>query len=187
MIKALSQLYCPQSAIHGWAGLAMDLAMYQFLKGTAFFLPINPGLTAIYPQWVAPTTVKMINATFLRKKNYFLLYKNIARACLRMFDANIGAQFKVSNSPALMGWNSTMSIINILNQLQVLYGKPTMMMLFQNDVMIRNPMAPTGSPEMLFYRIEQCQKSNTLGSYLTLMNRSMPTWCTSSSKPTYSP
>jgi hypothetical protein len=59
--------------------------------------------------------VKMINARFLCEKNYFLSYKNIARACFRMFDANIRAQFKVSNTPALMGWNSTMSIIDILN------------------------------------------------------------------------
>ncbi len=25
VIKALSQLFCPQSVIHGWLGLAMDL------------------------------------------------------------------------------------------------------------------------------------------------------------------
>jgi hypothetical protein len=118
VIKALSQLYCTQSAIHGWAGLAMDLATYQLLKGTAFVVPINPGPTAVYPQWAAPTMVKMINATYLRKKNYFLSYKNIERACFRMFDTNNGAQFKVSNTPALTGWDSTMFIVDILNQLQ---------------------------------------------------------------------
>ncbi len=163
VIKALSQLYCPQSAIHGWAGLAMDPATYQLLKGTAFVVPINPGPTAVYPQWAAPTMVKMIDATFLREKNYILSYKNITRACLRMFGTNIGAQFKVSSTPALTGWNSTMSIIDILNQLQDLYGKPTMMMLFQKNVMFRNPMASTDSPKMLFYRIEQCQEIQRIG------------------------
>ncbi len=103
--------------------------MYQLLKGTAFVVPINPCPVAIYPQWAAPTMVKMIDATFLRKKNYFLSYKNFVRACFRMFDTNIGAQFKVSNTLALAGY-STMSIINILNQLQDSYGRPTMMMLF---------------------------------------------------------
>jgi hypothetical protein len=49
VIQVLSQLYCPQNAIHGWASLAMDLATYQLLKGTAFIMPINPGPTAIYP------------------------------------------------------------------------------------------------------------------------------------------
>jgi hypothetical protein len=56
-----------------------------------------------------------------------------------------------------------MSIIDILNQLQDLYGKPTMMMLFQNNVMFCNPMAPTDSPKMLFYRIEQCQEIQCIG------------------------
>jgi hypothetical protein len=51
-----------------------------------------------------------------------------------------------------------MSIIDILNQLQDSYGKPTMMTLFQNDVMFRNPMALTDSLKMLIYRIEQCQE-----------------------------
>ena len=75
-----------------------------------------------------------------------------------MFDANIGAQYKVSNDPTLTGWNSTMSILNILAQLKYLYGKWTMMTLFQNNVTFRAAMAPTNSPEMLFYRIEQCQE-----------------------------
>jgi hypothetical protein len=141
----------------------MDPATYQLLEGTTFVMPIDPDLMAIYPQWAAPTMVKMIHATFLHEKNYFLSYKNIARACFRMSDTNIGAQFKVSNTPALMGWNSTMFIINILNQLQDAYGKPTIMTLFQNNVMSRNLMAPTNSPEMLFYRIEQCQEIQRIG------------------------
>ena len=120
--KALSQMFFPQSAIHGWAGLAMDPATYILLGGIAFAAINNPGPTAVYPQWAAPTTVKMINATFLGKKNYFLSYKNIERACFRMFDANIGAQYKVSNNPTLTGWNSTMSILDILTQLQDLYA-----------------------------------------------------------------
>jgi hypothetical protein len=98
VIQALSQLYCPQSAIDGWASLAMDPATYQLLKGTAFVMPVNPGLTAINPQWVVLTTVKMIDATFLCNKNYFLSYKNITRACFGMFDKNIGVQSKVSNT-----------------------------------------------------------------------------------------
>jgi hypothetical protein len=135
--------------------LTMDPATYQLLKGTAFVVQINPGPTAVYPQCAAPTMVKMIDAMFLCKKNYFLSYMNIARACFRMFNTNIGAQFKVSNTPALMGWNSTMSIINILNQLQDSYGT-TMMTQFQNNVMFCNPKTPTDSPKMLFYKIDQC-------------------------------
>ena len=62
----------------------MDLTTYQLLKGTAFVVPINPGPTVIYSQWAALTTVKMIDATFLHKKNYFLSYKNIMVWCTPM-------------------------------------------------------------------------------------------------------
>ena len=82
-------MFPPQSAVLGWAGLAMDLATYQLLGRIAFATIRDSGPTAIYPQWVAPTTVKMIDATFLREKNYFLSYKNIEWECLRMFNANI--------------------------------------------------------------------------------------------------
>jgi hypothetical protein len=129
IINALSQMFCPQSAIHGLAGLGMDPATYLLLGGIAFAAINDPGPTAVYPQWAAPTTIKMIDATFVREKNYFFSYKIIERACFRMFDANIGAQYKVSNDPTLTGWNSTMSILDILTQLQDSYGKPTMMTL----------------------------------------------------------
>ena len=56
-------------------------------------------------------------------------------------------------------WGGTQPLIrDIHTQLQHLYGKPTMIMLFQNDVTFRIPIAPTDSPEMLFYQIEQCQE-----------------------------
>ena len=60
----LSQLFCPQSAVHGWSGLAMDPVIYYLVKGTAFATPNDPGPTSVYSQWATPTTVKMIDATF---------------------------------------------------------------------------------------------------------------------------
>jgi hypothetical protein len=65
VIKALSQLFCPQSAIHGWPGLAINPAPYLLLEGTAFVIPMDASAIAVYPQWATPTTVKMIDATFL--------------------------------------------------------------------------------------------------------------------------
>jgi hypothetical protein len=50
-----------------------------------FVVPVDPGAMAIYPQWAALTTIKMIDVTFLCGKNHFLSYKNIAElasACL---------------------------------------------------------------------------------------------------------
>jgi hypothetical protein len=157
-IKALSQLFCPQSAIHGWSGLAIDPGMYLLVEGTPFAVPVDPGAVAIYPQWAAPTTIKMIDATFLCNKNYFLSYKNIPRACLCMFDANIATQFKVSNTLMLIGWNSMITIIEILDQIQDSFGKPNMMTLFNNNTLFWSPLTPGNSPEMLFYHIKQCQE-----------------------------
>ncbi len=165
-MQALAQLSCPQSAIHGWLGLVMDPATYLLLEGAAFTIPPDPGPTAIFPSGagVAQTTMKTIQATFDRNKNYYLSYKNITRACFRMLDANVSDQFKVSNNPTLTGWNSTMSIINILDQLQVSYGTPNMMTLYTNDTLFRSPMTAGDLPKMLFYRIEQCQEIQCIGN-----------------------
>ncbi len=166
IVQALAQLSCPQSAIYSWLGLAMDPATYLLLEGTAFTIPPDPGPTAIFPNGaaVAQTIVKTTQATFDCDKNYYLSYKNITRACFRMLDANVSAQFKVSNNPTLTGWNSTMSIIDILGQLQVSYGKPNMMMLYTNNTLFRSPMNAGDSPKMLFYRIEQCREIQRIGN-----------------------
>ena len=106
----------------------------------------------------------MIDATFLRDKNYFLSYKNIDRACFRIcFMRTLEHNTRFQTNPTLTGWNSTMSILDILAQLQDSYGKPTMMALYQNDVTFWAAMAPTNSPEMLFFRIEQCQAIQRIG------------------------
>jgi hypothetical protein len=163
VIKALSQLFCPQSIIHGCSGLAIDPATYLLLEGTAFLMPMDPGAMAAYPQWATPTTVKMIDATFIWDKNYFLSYRNITRACFHMFNANFATQFKVSNTPSLTGWNSKVSINVILNQLRDSYGKQNMVTLLNNDTLFWSPTAPTDSPEMLFYCIKQCREIQHIG------------------------
>ena len=50
VIKALSQMFCPKSAIRRWTELAMDPARYLLLGGIVFVTINDPGLTAIYPQ-----------------------------------------------------------------------------------------------------------------------------------------
>jgi hypothetical protein len=47
IIKALKQLECPQSLMHGWSGLVMDPALYILLEPNAFVIPASPGATAI--------------------------------------------------------------------------------------------------------------------------------------------
>jgi hypothetical protein len=66
IVQALTQLLCPQSAIHGWSGLAMDPATYLLLEGAAFTIPLNLGPTAIFSDGVAVarTVMKTMQATF---------------------------------------------------------------------------------------------------------------------------
>ncbi len=77
----------------------------------------------------------MIDAAFTQDKNNFLSLRNINQACFKMLDNSISNQFKVSNTPNLTGWNSTMMILVILEQLKTLYGKPDTMTLFGNDTL----------------------------------------------------
>jgi hypothetical protein len=99
IVKALSQLFFLQSAIHGWSGLPMDPATYNHLEGVAFAIPNDPGPMPVYPQWAAPTTIKMINATFVQDKNHFLSFKNISQTCFCMFNENVGAQLRCPTTP----------------------------------------------------------------------------------------
>jgi len=89
IVMALAQLQCPQEAIHGWSGLAVDPAAYQLLTGKVFIIPPDPGPTAVYPAWAAPNDARTIDAKFLRAKNYYLSYQNIHRTCFHMLDATV--------------------------------------------------------------------------------------------------
>jgi hypothetical protein len=162
IVRALKQLTCPQSPIHGWSGLAIAPGVYVLLELQAFVEPLNLGATAVYPPFLPPSAVKMIDAIFVWDKNYFLSLLNINQACFKMLDDAISNQFKVSNTPNLTGWNSTMTICAILEQLETSYSKPDTMMLFGNGTLFRSPFPANKAPEMLFYRIEQCQKIQIL-------------------------
>ncbi len=39
MVKALKQLVCPQSAVHGWTGMVLSPMVYALLEPTAFAIP----------------------------------------------------------------------------------------------------------------------------------------------------
>jgi hypothetical protein len=140
----------------------MEPNMYALLKAVPFTIPINPGDTPISTQFATPSHMKMADAIFLHIKNYYLSYKNINRACFKMLDENVQPQYKVSNVTTMMGWNATMSVRLILEQLEGSYGKPNMMTIHQNDLLFQSPFLPSKAPEMLFYRIEQCQEIQTI-------------------------
>jgi hypothetical protein len=49
MIEALKQLSCPQSAIHGWAGLVVHPTMYALIKMVPFQVLNDPGNVPVNP------------------------------------------------------------------------------------------------------------------------------------------
>ncbi len=180
--RALQRLRCPQSNILGWAGLIMSRAMYGLLTMSPFRLPINPGPLAIYypppvptvdaagdpvlnaagmPMYQPQSTITRaeqatIDARFKRAKFYWESYTNIQRAVYNCLDDNINDAFKVSNNPALVGWNPSMEPRDIFDQITATYGRPTPAALLQNDTLFRSVYSPQDAPEVLFCKIKDC-------------------------------
>ncbi len=50
---------------------------------------------------------------------------NIRRAVFNILDDNIDDAFKVSNDPALVGWNQSMEPREMFDQITATYDKPT--------------------------------------------------------------
>ena len=62
------------------------------------------------PLFAAPATMKMTDAILKWNKNYSTSFVNISQACFQMLNESISNKSKVSNTPNLTGWNSTMSV-----------------------------------------------------------------------------
>jgi hypothetical protein len=136
--------------------------VYALLEPTAFAIPGNPGPVAVYTQFATPSMIMNTDNLLKRLQNEHQSYENIRRACFRMLDTNIADKFKVSKVPTLIGWNQSMSIIDILDQLDTTYGKPDTITLLHNDTLFRSAFNSTDAPESLFYQIKQCQEMQVL-------------------------
>jgi hypothetical protein len=97
-----------------------------------FHLPNNPGDTVVYVRPVMAgqpvdampltrTEQVSIDTQFVRAKHYYLLMRNIKRACFTALKASINDAFKVSNYPTIQGWHTGMCVINIFDQLSTIY------------------------------------------------------------------
>ncbi len=64
MVKALKQLVCPQSQIHGWSGMVLSPMVYALLEPNPFAVPGNPGPVAIYTQFATPVMIKQSKNLF---------------------------------------------------------------------------------------------------------------------------
>ncbi len=56
-----------------------------------------------------------------------------------------------------------MRVINILDQLSLIYWQPTLAALEANDHIFRSPTSAANAPEVLFRRIEECAEKALVG------------------------
>jgi hypothetical protein len=167
----------------------MARAMYALLTPTPFQILGDPGPLAIYyptptaiidnegapvldaagqrtfnlPPPIDHATQATIDSQFNQACNYRLLYLNIQQAVYNLLNDSIDNAFKVSNSPALVGWNPTMEVRENFDQITSTYGWPTPAALLQNDMLFRSVYSPQDTPEVLFRCIEDCQEVQILG------------------------
>jgi hypothetical protein len=161
---ALAKLECPQSLVHCWTGVAMDPVMYGLIEPNLFVLPVDPGTTPTYAVgFQNPQQIKTTEQMWEHDRNYYMSYSNIHRACFRLLDELVRPEYKVSNIAGLTGWNSTMSIQEILGQLEATFGKSSVAISFHNNTVFTSIFCAMDTPESLFRRIEECQEVAVLG------------------------
>jgi hypothetical protein len=132
----------------------------------------NHGVPVLYaagqPTFVDPPTINRateatIDSHFIRARNYYLSYMNIQRTVYIVLDDKIDNSFKVSNDPALVGWNPAMELRMIFDQNTSTYGRPTTAALLQNDMLLHSIYSPQDAPKVLFHHIKDCQEVQILG------------------------
>jgi hypothetical protein len=107
-----------------------------------------------------------IDTRFACKKHYFLPMQNIERACFTTLDTSVNDGFKVSNNPTIQGRHTGLRVMDILNQLSMIYGQPTPAILEMNDANFCSPYSAMDAPKVLFRHIEECTKKVHLGRNL---------------------
>ncbi len=123
------------------------------------FSPIfeSNGMTII--PYTCDQTLK-ITAKFSSKKNYYNTACNIYPTVYGALDTYINNAFKVApfTIPLTIGWNASMSLNKIFNQLMKTNGCPTPNTMRQNMTMFLSPYNPQDPPEILFKRCANCQE-----------------------------
>ena len=187
--RALMRVSCPQSSILGWAGLVVSRAMYGLFTTSPFRIPTDAGPLAIYnppciaivdtqgdpvldgqgmPTYQAQPAIgraeeATIDTCFKRAKKYWESYQNIQHVVFNCLDDGIDDAFKVSNDPALAGWNLSMGPGELFDQITATYRRPTNTAPIQKDTLFRSVYSPHDTPEVLFRCIKDCQEVQILG------------------------
>jgi hypothetical protein len=148
--------------------------MYALIDQNIFHLNIAPTTsTPAYPNKFNPDGVSVpysreekstIDAKFVLRKNYYETWTNIYRACYDTLDEHVNDAYKVAppTIPPTTGWNTTMYIRDIFDQMASMYGKPTPVAMRQNNVNFLAAYNPQDPPEILFKRCTDVQEIATL-------------------------
>jgi hypothetical protein len=104
-----------------------------------------------------------IDTPFNQLKHYFMLMQNMELACFTALGTSVNDTFKVSNAANRRGWHAGIRVIDILDQLNNIYGKPTSSALKANNNIFCSPNLAANAPKVLFHRIQDCAKVALLG------------------------
>lgn len=170
--RALKRLECPKSQVNGWSGFVLSPAMYSLIDPTPWSMRVL-NMTAFVPEFppkyeadgttiIPYTREETVNITeqFKVQKNYYTTATNIYRAVYDTLDAHIDDAFKVApaTTPPTIGWNSSMTLNDIFDQMMKTYGRPTPDAIRQNMMTFLAPYNSQDPPEILFKRCADCQE-----------------------------
>jgi hypothetical protein len=172
--RTLKQITCPQSPVNGWAGFVLTPAMYALINQKPFNLkllnlPTTTGVPEFPPIYAAdgttviPYTRKQtlcITAAFTHQKSYHDTACIVYRTVYDTLDAHVDDAFKVAppTNPPTVGWNASMLLNDIFDQLMKMCGRPTPNAMRQNMMTFLAPYNPQDLPEILFKRCADCQE-----------------------------
>jgi hypothetical protein len=113
-----------------------------------------------------------ITATFTCQKNYYDTACNIYHAVYDTLDAHVDDAFKVAppTTPPTIGWNVSMSLNDIFDQMMKTYGHPTLDAMHQNMMTFLSPYNPQDPPEILFKSCTDCQEVVIIANVKYSMN-----------------
>jgi hypothetical protein len=105
-----------------------------------------------------------MDAKFVLKKNYYKTWTNINCACYDTLDEHVNDAYIVAppTIPPTTGWNVTMSIRDIFDQMASMYGKPTPDAMRQNNINFLAAYNPQDPPEIPFKQCTDFQEIETL-------------------------
>jgi hypothetical protein len=149
-------------------------AMYALIDPKPFDLnllnlPMTTGLPNFPPIYVADSMTVIpymheqtlgITTAFTRQKNYYDTACNIYCAMYDMLDAHVDDAFKVAppTNPPTVGWNASMLLNDIFDQLMKTYSLPMPNAMQLNMMTFLAPYSPQDLPEILFKRCADCQE-----------------------------